>query len=607
MADQELRQRRIGQETLTARKNQRNERIYKIEKQAEPSSGSSIKKAQQSSAELALQCTKLPHPPEKPARKKNNYATRPHRVLQNVCRTLQYPAPRYISCNPPVYPDPGCPVPEHILLPPTAVAMYGTPFSPLPIDPLRPYGPKLQAVIVNINGKSIATGLGETYPLAKQDAASKALTVLSPKLMEHKTAREQPIQEIIPLHKQKSVISDIHEKAYQLKLNVVFEVLKEEGPPHDRVYAVRCAFVTSTDIVLAEATGKGRKKKTAQQEACTKLLKNIETLTVEDNPVVLASHACKTQKKLTAVNRESKRKTIVKDKKMNPDYGHQINPVSRLMQITQARNEIHPTFELVAEHGLSKYKEFIIRVQCGKEVQEGKGPNKRLAKRAAAEAMLQTIGYVKPLPSPGKSLLKKNQENSTEDICWEPVEFTLQSCDSTEQKSETDSSFSNPKILVKSEMSSENEKRRVTFNTEVHACPPPGDENYPNSIVTELKKEVFVEGRIRRLKRAKEHRRSLTEEQTQELSKRSQTVVDVIRNKESTAYSELDGLSVAFKFSVQYTTFPEASPSQHFTIVSLGLDEPMVGHGIGSTVNEANEEAAFAALLKLKYLIFTKK
>lgn len=83
-------------------------------------------------------------------------------------------------------------------------------------------------------------------------------------------------QNHIPKHKQKSVISDIHEKAHQLKMNVVFEVLKEDGPPHDRQYVVRCAFVTVNNTVKAEAIGQGKKKKTAQQEACAQLLKIVE-------------------------------------------------------------------------------------------------------------------------------------------------------------------------------------------------------------------------------------------------------------------------------------------------------------------------------------------
>jgi double-stranded RNA-binding protein Staufen len=42
------------------------------------------------------------------------------------------------------------------------------------------------------------------------------------------------------------------------------------------------------------------------------------------------------------------------------------------------------------------------------------GPNKKLAKRAAAVEMLEKIGYVKPMPQPGKSLLKKKSNGKSE-------------------------------------------------------------------------------------------------------------------------------------------------------------------------------------------------
>ena len=47
---------------------------------------------------------------------------------------------------------------------------------------------------------------------------------------------------------------------------------------------------------------------------------------------------------------------------MNPDYGHQINPVSRLMQVMQARKEPEPRFQLIMEHGQNRYKEFVVEV-----------------------------------------------------------------------------------------------------------------------------------------------------------------------------------------------------------------------------------------------------
>lgn len=46
-------------------------------------------------------------------------------------------------------------------------------------------------------------------------------------------------------------------------------------------------------------------------------------------------------------------------------------------------------------------------MSCLNFCEYGTGPNKKLAKRAAAETMLIKIGYNKSMPQPGKSLLKK--------------------------------------------------------------------------------------------------------------------------------------------------------------------------------------------------------
>uniref|UniRef100_A0A1I7X4P6 DRBM domain-containing protein n=1 Tax=Heterorhabditis bacteriophora TaxID=37862 RepID=A0A1I7X4P6_HETBA len=224
-----------------------------------------------------------------------------------------------------------------------------------PFGPLNPTVPchapfdqsgRLCIVSVAIGPGRIFTGFAHTFAQAKAHAATQALDEKI-KLDEQKKKEVQKIcienctpieiqenstmdceqdqqivnEETIPKHKQKSVISQVHECALQMKLNVEFE-----------------------------------------------------------------------------------------DMKMDPSYGHQINPVSRLIQVLQARNEEDPQFELVGEHGQSRYKEFTVQVMCSGRICTGNGPNKRLAKRAAAEAMLAEIGYVKPLPPPGKSLLKKKGE-----------------------------------------------------------------------------------------------------------------------------------------------------------------------------------------------------
>ena len=49
--------------------------------------------------------------------------------------------------------------------------------------------------------------------------------------------------------------------------------------------------------------------------------------------------------------------------KTNPDYGQQsINPISRLIQIQQAKKEKDPVYTMVAEKGVPRRREFIMQV-----------------------------------------------------------------------------------------------------------------------------------------------------------------------------------------------------------------------------------------------------
>lgn len=227
--------------------------------------------------------------------------------------------------------------------------------------------------------------------------------------------------------KAKSVVSQIHEYALRLRMNIEFEVLAETGEPHSRLYILRCRLtaprIPNTDpnfgtIREYTAEGQGPSKKAAKQAACIKLLDQVRRL-LDDDPVLLATEIVR-QASGTDMNKngksnkdlQGKRRTIIKDKKMDPEYGHHINPVSRLIQIMQARQEKEPQFHLISEHGQNRHKEFTVSVRCMDLHELGIGPNKKLAKRAAAEAMLARIGYVKPMPQPGKSLLKKKTDQN---------------------------------------------------------------------------------------------------------------------------------------------------------------------------------------------------
>ena len=49
--------------------------------------------------------------------------------------------------------------------------------------------------------------------------------------------------------------------------------------------------------------------------------------------------------------------------KASPDYGLQINPISRLIQIQQAKKEKEPLYSFIGERGHLRRREFIIQVR----------------------------------------------------------------------------------------------------------------------------------------------------------------------------------------------------------------------------------------------------
>ncbi|KJH50994.1 hypothetical protein DICVIV_02852 [Dictyocaulus viviparus] len=470
-------------------------------------------------------------------------------------------------------------------------------FGPLPtFNPLFVLSPSFQSetvfpvqspkericmVTVAIGPGRLFSGIGNTFAQAKANAAAQCLGFLGPHIQaldaklrmdeqKRKCAQQKPPllsqpnqllmnvvdnvvdklgasceRDPIPKHKQKSVISQVHECALQMKLNVEFE-----------------------------------------------------------------------------------------DMKMDPTYGHQINPISRLIQVLQARCENEPQFELVSEQGQSRYKEFTVQVSCGSRICCGSGPNKRLAKRAAAEAMLAEIGYVKPLPPPGKSLLKKKMDSqlnielfdpnnlvsSSNEVLLHPDAKTYQQTsqnkdenllqegilslnmnDYNTQESRCDAiSISSTKSEIQESPGNIPQspgRRRVTFSNQVKACPPPDDSNYPEPEVAPLKADVLIGSRVKRIRRSKEAKRALSDQQKFEIREIARASMQALQGSSMISCAEgandsetcqslsakrhLEIMSETFKFSVQYTNFPK------------------VCHGRGSTMETAVDNAAFNAISSL--------
>nr|XP_040023125.1 double-stranded RNA-binding protein Staufen homolog 2 [Gasterosteus aculeatus aculeatus]XP_040023126.1 double-stranded RNA-binding protein Staufen homolog 2 [Gasterosteus aculeatus aculeatus] len=233
--------------------------------------------------------------------------------------------------------------------------------------------PKIFYVQLSV-GSHEFIGDGRTRQAARHNAAMKALQAL----------RNEPIPERPPQSPEekgepeegsdasKSEISLVYEIALKRNLSVNFEVLKESGPPHMK------SFLTRVSVGEFSAEGEGNSKKLSKKRAALSILQDLKKL-----PFIPVVEKPKTHYK-------KRTKTILKT---GPDYGQGMNPISRLAQIQQAKKEKEPEYLLLSERGMPRRREFIMQVKVNNEVATGTGPNKKVAKRNAAEAMLLQLGY----------------------------------------------------------------------------------------------------------------------------------------------------------------------------------------------------------------------
>eukprot|EP00079_Xenopus_tropicalis_P026358 XP_012820073.1 PREDICTED: double-stranded RNA-binding protein Staufen homolog 2 isoform X1 [Xenopus tropicalis] len=235
--------------------------------------------------------------------------------------------------------------------------------------------PMLKTFYVQLTvGNSEFYGEGKTRQAARHNAALKALHAL----------RNEPIPERSSLNGEanrgpeedkdanKSEISLVFEISLKRNLSLSFEVIKESGPPHMK------SFVTRVTVGEFTAEGEGNSKKLAKRRAAAAVLQELRKL--PPLPVI--------EKPRIYIKRRPK--NIIK---ASPEYGQGMNPISRLAQIQQAKKEKEPEYVLLSERGIQRRREFVMQVKVGEETATGTGPNKKTAKRNAAEAMLLQLGY----------------------------------------------------------------------------------------------------------------------------------------------------------------------------------------------------------------------
>ncbi|XP_075069754.1 double-stranded RNA-binding protein Staufen homolog 2 isoform X4 [Mixophyes fleayi] len=241
--------------------------------------------------------------------------------------------------------------------------------------------PMLKTFYVQLTvGNSEFYGEGKTRQAARHNAALKALHALKNEPIPERSSVQNGETSRCPEEDKdanKSEISLVFEISLKRNLPLSFEVTKESGPPHMK------SFVTRVTVGEFTAEGEGNSKKLAKRRAAAAVLQELRKL--PPLPII--------EKPRLYIKRRPK--TIIK---ASPEYGQGMNPISRLAQIQQAKKEKEPEYVLLSERGIQRRREFIMQVKIGEETATGTGPNKKTAKRNAAEAMLLQLGYKASTP-----------------------------------------------------------------------------------------------------------------------------------------------------------------------------------------------------------------
>ncbi|XP_059149964.1 double-stranded RNA-binding protein Staufen homolog isoform X2 [Physella acuta] len=394
-------------------------------------SGESIKKAQHAAAAIALVETKHQHPPPKPTRYSSSNSV--DSGDENITPTVELnalamkrgEAAIYKAIEPQqpsYYPQPGMDY--------RGIYNYNQRYQQYMranrdpryrgsgvLWPLRYHYPRMsRAFYVSLRvGHREFIGDGPTRQAARHNAAQKALRILKNLPVQIEAKKDQEPAEEETNDSLKSEISLVHEIALRRNMPVNFEVIREAGPPHMKNFITRC-------IVGEKVTeGEGNSKKTSKKKAAELMLEELRKLPPTPTPVYPRP------KSKIQINKKKNRNLIkseLQQQKADPNYGVGINPISRLIQIMQAQKKKEPVYTLIAERGLPRRREFIMQVEVEDKNCTGTGPNKKLAKRSAAEAMLQLLGYTKPSPQPVKSSFKHpasgegNQSNGDKKVTF---------------------------------------------------------------------------------------------------------------------------------------------------------------------------------------------
>ncbi|XP_071507205.1 double-stranded RNA-binding protein Staufen homolog 2-like [Diadema antillarum] len=490
----------------------------------------------------------------------------------------------------------------------------------------RPYFPRYPRpfthfVKVTVGDREFV-GEGKTQKAARQNAAFKALGSLEnePSLVkiDQATTTNVPIDgngdaSSGDENNVKSDISLVYEAANIHDLNVVFKVLEESGQPHLKIFKIQCCV----GDFLTEAEGSS--KKAAKRRAAELMIPKLKALPAVPTKVPVR-HRMHPQ--WAGQNKKKKPKSLQKTPPQDPNFGAPgLHPVSRLVQILQAKNEREPEFSVVEErpynersgHHVMRRREFTIQVTASSKTATGKGKTKKEAKKQAAENMLKELGYA-PTPRETNGMLTSNAQ---------PSKSALKTGVKITDESDRKVTFKEDKQKQASKKEEIKEASQPTVNNAGGKLGPgllpmmpgmnqssqmfPANSNQPGG-------HKLPAQSLNRAPGAPVIGTNL------KVSPKSQAVTDIARDLLSLGHSptaeallkgtagshaipglsrptkQLEYLAKVNSLSVKFVDYPKGNKAEFQSIVSVFTDPQSVFKAYGSTVEVARDNAAIIAL-----------
>lgn len=295
---------------------------------------------------------------------------------------------------------------------------------------------------------------------------------------------------------------------------------------------------------------------------------------------------------------KKKSRNLIKEK-LEVANTDEINPISQLIQIQQSRKEKEPVYTVVDERGTARRREFVIEVAAGGLSASGTGPNKKQAKRIAAESECWKCA--------AGNLRIQSHRNSRSLISDLLILMGINRAPSN-LSSET-AKESSTKATTKTDIVDKSKKVQFTESdlSKKPAAKSNGSGNVrqlaPGLLLVSSSVDNFLTPSKPVTTTANNSSSSSSPETHTEKTSSTASPGSSVSNHDSgigesgvSPRDQLGYLATLLGITVGYSDFPKGNHSEFLSLVTLSTDPPHMSHGSGATVDESRDNAASTAL-----------